>query len=167
MLTEGPCHLTQTHVQQTFSPAPSKANWQKMRKSSQPAISDAKPSTAETVTRIKYRIAIVETDELIFELVTRWLVDAGHRTKAMSIPMLQRPNGFDLIIANVPNPRYSTSLIQALRRSHDSPILLLSARFRTGQAASETLTRELSVNAILAKPFTRKQLLDAVAQAMS
>jgi DNA-binding response OmpR family regulator len=114
-----------------------------------------------------YRIAIVESDDLIRQLVERWLTEAGHHAKTMSPRALQGGNGFDLIIVNVSSPRAAAPMIRSLQAAHDAPLLLLSARFRHGQGASAQLARQLGVKAILPKPFTREQLLAAIHQMMT
>ena len=137
-----------------------------MEKPSRPAALGAKQDLGDTIMHTKYRITIVDADELIRELATRWLVGAGHTIRSTPIQALQRGNGLDLIIVSTPNPRNSKSIVQALKADHDSPIILLSARFRSGQATSKVLAHELGVNAVLSTPFTRRQLLEAVAKAM-
>ena len=113
------------------------------------------------------RIALVESDDLIATLLERWLQEAGHRLERMTIDELRRGNGLDLIIANASSPRGAAPLIRAMQAAHAAPILLISARFRRDQAASTTLPRQLGVGAVLPKPFTRDELLDAVARAMA
>ncbi len=119
-----------------------------------------------TTVKSRYRVAIVESDDLIRQLVERWLVDKGHSVKAVSIKTLQRDNGVDLVIANVPSPRVAAPLIQSLRAAHAAPLLLISARFRRSPGALAQLANQLGVAAVLPKPFARHELLAAVDRAM-
>ena len=73
---------------------------------------------------------------------------------------------FDLIIADVARPRAAGPLVRLLQAGGNGPVLMLSARFRSGQGASQLLVQQLGVNAVLPKPFTRRQLLDAVRQCL-
>ena len=101
-------------------------------------------------------IVIQEEDDLIRELVERWLGEAGYSVRA---------DGYEapcLVIANVPSPRGAQALIQSLQAVYAAPILVLSGRFRRGLAGSAEAARRLGVKKVLPKPFTRKELLSAV-----
>ena len=101
-------------------------------------------------------IVIQEEDDLIRELLERWLGEAGYSVdgKAYETPRL--------VIANVPSPRGAQPLIESLRAVYAAPILVLSGRFRRGLAGSAEAARRLGVKKVLPKPFTRKELLSAV-----
>jgi DNA-binding response OmpR family regulator len=116
--------------------------------------------------RARYRIAIVESDEQMRQLSERWLRSAGHQVEALTIEALQAGDGFDLIIADVADPRTAWPLILGIQAVHDTPVLLMSARLRHGQTGSPTLARQLGVKSVLPKPFTRAELLRAIAAAM-
>jgi DNA-binding response OmpR family regulator len=120
---------------------------------------------ADDMMKMAYRIAVIEGDDSIRELVRQWLVDAGHFVEAYSSPM--RVDSIDLIIADVASPREAGPLLALLRLGSDAPVLLLSARFRTGQEGSVQLANELDVNCVLPKPFTKRQLISAVRQSLS
>ena len=113
------------------------------------------------------RIALVESDDLIRALVERWLGEEGFSMTRMTIEELKSGNGIDLIVADVPSPRGAAPLIRTLQAAHAAPLLLISARLRRGQGASATLARQLGVAAVLPKPFTRDELLGAVARALA
>ncbi len=105
-------------------------------------------------------IAIHEEDDLIRELLERWLEEAGYAL---------RPNAGEaprLVIANVPSPRGAQPIIDALRAVYAAPILVLSGRFRRGLGISDEAARRLGVRKVLPKPFTRKELLVAVHEAL-
>jgi DNA-binding response OmpR family regulator len=111
------------------------------------------------------RIALLESDDLIRALVERWLGEAGYAIERVTIDELKRGNGIELIIANVPSPRGAALLIRSLQAAHAAPLLLLSARFQRGGGSSLQVAEQLGVAAVLPKPFTRDELLTAVARA--
>ena len=105
-------------------------------------------------------VLIQEEDDQIRELLERWLGEAGY---AVSATGEERPC---LVIANVPSPRRAQALIQSLQE-YAAPIIVLSGRFRRGLAGSAEAARRLGVKKVLPKPFTRKELLAAVAASLA
>jgi DNA-binding response OmpR family regulator len=114
-----------------------------------------------------YRIAVIESDDLIRQLALRWLGEAGHEVCAITTAQLQRDAAFALIVANAANPRSAGPLMRSIAAAHSGPVLLVSARFRRSQDPSASLALQLGVSAVLAKPFTRDELLSAVAAALA
>jgi CheY-like chemotaxis protein len=112
-------------------------------------------------------MALLECDEFMRELVGRWLAEVGHHVENVSVKSPRIRNGFDLVIVDVPSPRSATPLIRALQALHDGPLLLVSGRLRRSQGGSKQLARQLGVKAVLAKPFSRAELMHALDQAMS
>lgn len=120
----------------------------------------------------KELILIVETDDLIRQLVERWLSEAGYMVQTGT---LKAGNVIDvgadltpaLIIVNVPNPRGAETLVRALERAHGAPVLVVSARFRRGLGGSVEAARRLGVRKVLPKPFTREELLAAVEESIA
>jgi DNA-binding response OmpR family regulator len=106
-------------------------------------------------------IAIHEGDDLIRDLLERWLGEAGYSVRAATG---ESPR---LVIADIPSPRGAQSRIEALRAVYAAPILVLSGRFRRGLAGSAEVARRLGVRKVLPKPFTRKELLSAVDEALA
>lgn len=104
-------------------------------------------------------IVIREDDDLIRELMERWLGEAGYAVRASGD---EHPI---LVIANVPIPDSAQPLIQELR-VYAAPILVLSGRFRRGLAGSTEAARRLGVKKVLPKPFTRRELLSAVRESI-
>jgi DNA-binding response OmpR family regulator len=110
-------------------------------------------------------IVIHEEDDLIRELLERWLGEAGYTVIASANGAeVARAQGEApcLVIANVPSPRGAQPLIRSLQAVYAAPIMVLSARFRRGLAGSAEAARRLGVKKVLPKPFTRKELLSAV-----
>jgi DNA-binding response OmpR family regulator len=104
-------------------------------------------------------VLIREDDDLIRELMERWLGEAGYAVRASGDepPML--------VIANVSSPARAQPLIQELQ-VYAAPILILSGRFRRGLAGSTEAARRLGVKKVLPKPFTRRELLSAVRESI-
>jgi DNA-binding response OmpR family regulator len=106
-------------------------------------------------------IVVLEEDALLRPLLERWLREAGYSVAAKSARDLQPA----LIIADVPDPKAAEALISRLRE-YAAPILVLSGRFRRGLGGSAATARRLGVKKVLPKPFTRKELLAAVREAL-
>jgi CheY-like chemotaxis protein len=105
-------------------------------------------------------IVVQEEDDLIRELIERWLGEAGYRL---------RPEGEErprLVIANVPSAQGAQRVIEALQAVYAAPILVLSGRFRRGLAGSAEAANRFGVEKVLPKPFTREELLSAVHEAL-
>jgi len=111
-------------------------------------------------------ILIVETDDLIRELLERWLREAGYGVVAGPSGTPAREEAPRLIIANISSPRGAERRIRSLQAAHPAPVLVTSARFRRGLEASTNAARELGVRKVLPKPFTREELLAAVREAL-
>jgi DNA-binding response OmpR family regulator len=105
-------------------------------------------------------VAIHERDDLIRELLERWLSEAGYAIRAAG----NEPPS--LVIVDVPSPRGAQALIQGLQAVYAAPILVLSGRFRRGLADSAEAARRLGVKKVLPKPFTRAELLAAVRESI-
>ena len=115
-------------------------------------------------------ILIVETDDLIRELLERWLTEAGYVVETGGVKDEDPDDGVPapaLVIVNVPNPRGAEALVRALERSHRAPVLVVSGRFRRGLGGSVEAARRLGVRRILPKPFTREELLAAVEESIA
>ena len=113
-----------------------------------------------------FYIAIVEPDELIRELLERWLGEAGYEVISAA---RDHPRGMDiphLVIADISDPDSAGDTIEALQSSYAAPILAVSARFRRGLGASSEPAQRLHVSKVLPKPFTREELLCAVRESL-
>jgi CheY-like chemotaxis protein len=114
----------------------------------------------------KGSIVIVESDDLIRELLERWLGDAGY---GVTLPAKGYHPGTvtpQLVIADISSPDSAETTIKALAAAYSAPILALSARFRQGLGGSEAAAHRLQVCKVLPKPFTREELLDAVGESI-
>jgi DNA-binding response OmpR family regulator len=119
----------------------------------------------------KRSIIVVETDDLVRGLLEQWLGDEGYAVSVRALRTLTEnrsvENGPSLLIVDVPNPKSAAAIIQALKQVYPSPVLVLSARFRRGLGASPSVANRLGVRKVLAKPFTREELLGAVNEAIA
>jgi DNA-binding response OmpR family regulator len=116
------------------------------------------------------RIALIETDDLIRQLASRWLKARGYAvlcTSAQRLRAEQLHQPLLLIVANVAQPRNAASLVRSLRAIHAAPILLVSARFHRAQGPSTDLAAQFGAEGVLAKPYTADELLAAVAAALA
>jgi DNA-binding response OmpR family regulator len=106
-------------------------------------------------------VVVLEDDPQIRPLLERWLGEAGFRVGAPESGEA-RPV---LVIADVPDPQSAEVRIASLQ-AYAAPILVLSARFRRGLAGSADAARRLGVAKVLPKPFTRRELLSAIREAL-
>jgi DNA-binding response OmpR family regulator len=111
-------------------------------------------------------IVIVEPDDLIRELLGRWLREAEYDVVVASKDHVPNMVKAQLVIADISNPRGAQLTIEGLRDAYAAPILALSARFRRGLGGSSETAERLRVGKVLPKPFTREELLAAVRDAM-
>ena len=116
--------------------------------------------------RLQSYIVVVETDDLIRELLERWLGEAGYGVVLSGRDHCEAVVKPQLVIADVSNPGSAGATIGALRAAYSAPILALSALFRRGLGGSEEAARRLDVCKVLPKPFTREELLAAVCESI-
>jgi DNA-binding response OmpR family regulator len=130
------------------------------------AVRHASTRASRKLVSLKGYIAIVEPDDLIRELLERWLSEAGYgvvlSAKDHHLDMLKP----QLVIADISSPDSAGTTIEALRAAYSAPILALSARFRRGLGGSSEAAHRLHVGKVLPKPFTREELLAAVGEAI-
>jgi len=111
-------------------------------------------------------ILVVEPDDLIRTLLDGWLSEAGYSVVAASRSTPAMSEAPRLVIANLSSPGSASVALRSLQDAYDAPILALSARIRRSQGTSKDLARQLGVCNVLAKPFTRDELLAAVRECL-
>lgn len=111
-------------------------------------------------------IVIVEPDDLIRELLERWLGEAGYGVLCVAKDHAILEVTPQLVIADISDPHSGNRGFEALQAAYSVPVLALSARFRRGLAGSVEAAHRLEVSNVLPKPFTREELLVAVVEAI-
>ena len=118
------------------------------------------------VVSLKGYVVIVEPDDLIRELLERWLGEAGYGVILAAKDHSTSTVKAQLVVADISSSDSAGATIGALRVAYSAPILALSARFRRGLGGSVETAHRLDVCNVLPKPFTREELLAAVHEAI-
>ncbi len=97
-------------------------------------------------------------------LLTEWLADAGYAVRERGPRAAPAGADVDLVIVNLYMPREAgVDVVRAVQEAHPGiPVIAISAQFRAGLAASWWAARALGARKLIAKPFTREDLLEAV-----
>lgn len=114
----------------------------------------------------KIPVVVVERDPLIRELMVRWLGEAGYQAIEPGTTHAGIRVSPQLIVADISDANSALAIIESLRAAYSVPILALSTRFRRGLGGSTEAAQRLAVRGVLPKPFTRGELLTAVAAAL-
>jgi len=129
---------------------------------------ESRESPSGAIVQQKGRILVVEQNDLILRLLERWLGEAGYTVVVETLQTLPQAVGggeeSELVVIDVPTPRGAEKTIKSVREVYAGPILLLSARFRRGTGSSSGVAQQFGVRKILAKPFTRAELLSAIGE---
>jgi DNA-binding NtrC family response regulator len=109
-------------------------------------------------------IVIIEEDDLMRGLLTEWLTGAGYAVRERSLRAAPDEAGAVLVIVNLYMPRQAgVDVVRAVQLAHPGiPVIAISAQFRPGLAGSWWAARALGARKLIAKPFTREDLLEAV-----
>ena len=109
-------------------------------------------------------IVIIEEDKLMRELLMEWLSEEGYSVRAAAPDDAQVPAKADVVIVDVYMPRYEgTSRLRAVKAAYpETPLIAISGQFRSGLYGPCTAAATLGVRQVIAKPFTRRDLLAAV-----
>jgi DNA-binding response OmpR family regulator len=109
-------------------------------------------------------IVIIEEDDLMLELLREWLTGAGYVVRARPLGKAPEEEGADLVIVDLYMPRQAgVDFVRAAQQAHPGvPVIAISAQFRPGLAGSWQTARALGADQLIAKPFTRGELLQAV-----
>jgi DNA-binding response OmpR family regulator len=109
-------------------------------------------------------ILLLEEDRLMRSLLREWLTSAGYAVRE-GLPRLGASAlSVDVVIVDLYMPRQAGArIIRAVQRSHPgTPVIAISGQFRPGLAATSPVAQALGAARILAKPFSREDLLAAV-----
>jgi DNA-binding response OmpR family regulator len=113
-------------------------------------------------------ILLIDDNDLMRGLVSEWLEGSGYtvRYAANSAAALAHLELYPtaLIIMDIAMPKHCGKLMVKVLRRKYSRILIIaaSAHFHLGLTQSPAAARQLGADRLLAKPFSRKDLLDAV-----
>ena len=97
-------------------------------------------------------------------LLTEWLSAEGYSVRAAVSSDAETPDKADLIIVDVYMPRREgATTLRAVKAAHPkTPLIAISGQFRAGLVGSSSAADALGVRQVIAKPFTRRDLLTAV-----
>src|SRR6266496_3484577 len=109
-------------------------------------------------------IVIIEEDKLMRGLLVEWLSAEGYSVRADAPGDAQAPDKADLLIVDVYMPRREgAKTLRAVKAAHpETPLIAISGQFRPGLVRPSTAADALGVRQVIAKPFSRRDLLAAV-----
>jgi CheY-like chemotaxis protein len=109
-------------------------------------------------------IVIIEEDDLMRGLLKEWLSAAGYAVRERGLHQPPAGDDTNLVIVNLYMPRLAgVEVVRAVQQAHPgTPVIAISAQFRPGLDGSWWAARALGVRQLMAKPFTREDLLGAV-----
>jgi DNA-binding response OmpR family regulator len=109
-------------------------------------------------------IIIIEEDDLMRGLLHEWLTAAGYAVRERGLREPPAGERADLVIVDLYMPRQAgVEVVRAVQQAHPgTPVIAISAQFRPGLGGSWWAARTLGARQLIAKPFTREDLLGAV-----
>jgi len=109
-------------------------------------------------------VVIYEDDGLTRELLEEWLEEAGYRVRAGNVRDPAHDGPCDLLIVSVYMPKLAGAhCVRTIRAAHPgTPVIAISGQFRAGLAADGATAQVLSVQQVVAKPLSRRELLGCV-----
>jgi CheY-like chemotaxis protein len=109
-------------------------------------------------------IVIIEEDKLMQGLLLEWLSAEGYSVRADAPGHAQASDKADLVIVDVYMPRHEgANALRAVKAAHpQTPLIAISGQFRPGLVGPCAAADALGVRQVIAKPFSRHDLLAAV-----
>jgi CheY-like chemotaxis protein len=109
-------------------------------------------------------IVIIEEDKLMRGLLVEWLSAEGYSVRAATPGDAQATDKADLVIVDVYMPRdEGAKTLRTVKAAYpETPLIAISGQFRPGLVGSCTAADALGVRQVIAKPFSRHDLLAAV-----
>ena len=97
-------------------------------------------------------------------LLTEWLTEAGYAVLRQAPRAAASGRGIDLVIVDLYMPREAgADVVRSVQQAYPGAhVIAISAQFRAGLDGSWWAPRALGVSRLMAKPFTREDLLGAV-----
>jgi CheY-like chemotaxis protein len=113
-------------------------------------------------------IVIIEEDRLMRGLLMEWLSAEGHSVRPDASGNGRAPDKADLVVVDVYMPRNEgANTLRAVRAAYpETPLIAISGHFRPGLVGPGTAADVLGVRQVIAKPFSRRDLLAAVRSAI-
>jgi DNA-binding response OmpR family regulator len=115
-------------------------------------------------------ILVLEGDDLIRQLLERWLGEGGYSVATGDVEQLRRADASapspSLVILDVADPRSADALVRRVQSVYAVPVIAVSARFRRGLGTSHDAAVRFGACKLLPKPFSRDELMEAVREAM-
>jgi CheY-like chemotaxis protein len=107
-------------------------------------------------------IVIIDDDALMRALLAEWLTAAGYRVNTRG--STEARIAADLLIVDVYMPRHlGAERLQSVRNEYPGvPMVAISGQFRPGVSCAGPAAQALGVQGVVAKPFCREALLEAV-----
>jgi DNA-binding response OmpR family regulator len=109
-------------------------------------------------------IVIHEENDLMRALLEEWLSNAGYSIRAGTPREARGADAVDLVIVSIYMPKQSgVRLVREVKAIHPgTPVIAVSGQFHSGLPSNGATAQALGVQQVLAKPLTRRALLDAV-----
>lgn len=129
---------------------------------------DQVPGSEATAPKSSARVLIVDDEESIRRLVSKWTDISGYEVKAASSAeaalLMMHAWTADIVVCDIRMPRYSgVWLIEHLRTLYPSTAIIISTGY--GEVDPSLLLRA-KVTGYLAKPYDRETLMAALDRAM-
>jgi len=114
------------------------------------------------------KILVVDDDDLLRETVRLVLEKAGHRVAeaqdGRKVPELLAGDTFDIMLLDMVMRGKGgiETLADPALSSSSCKVIVMTGRIDTGSEAFQALCRRFNAEAVLAKPFTTRQLLETI-----
>ena len=109
-------------------------------------------------------IVVYEENDLMRALLKEWLGEAGYPVSAPAPREPPPDQPADLVIVSVSMPKHvGARMVREIRASHPgTPVIALSAQFRSGLCDMGATARTLGVEQVIAKPLSHADLLESI-----
>ena len=109
-------------------------------------------------------IVVIEKDDLVRGLLKEWLSAEGYSVRERRLREPAAGDYVDLVIVDLYMPRHDgREIVRAVKHDQPgAPVNAMSARFSRALTGSCRAAQALGAQRLIAKPFTREELLQAV-----